>query len=297
MPPLRTYDACMLNLRWVCWLTVLLLVPELRASDAPAKRIITIAPHAAEIVCALGACDSLVGVSKFCVYPPELASRTRVGGLFDADLEKIVVLGPDLIVLRGHNDSVERLANNLGIRIFHDDTDTIPGISTCVRELGKRVDRRKTADRLILEFESRLEAVRQRVAGKRRPTVLVTVSRLRGKLANILTTSNGTFLDEMIEIAGGKNAFGHLDMTYPQVSPESITAQRPDVIIEFMPGMVDTSERRASLVREWRGLSTVPGVANDRIYVVTADHGLMPSPRFAAIVEQVSRLLHPESPK
>lgn len=284
-------------LRGACWFALFFMVGGVRAGDAPATRIITIAPHAAEIICALGACDRVVGVSKFCIHPPELSSRERVGGLFDADLEKIVVLRPDLIVLRGHNESVERLAHSLNVRIFHDDTDTIPGISACVRELGRRVDRREAAEQLVGDFESRLDAVRRRVAGKKRPRVLVTVSRLRGKLANILTTSNGTFLDEMIEIAGGENAFGHLDMTYPQVSPESITAQRPDVIIEFMPEPADTPEPRAALVREWRGLSTVPAVVHHRIYVITADHGLMPSPRFATIVEQVSQLLHPEPPQ
>lgn len=268
-----------------------------RGADAPARRIITIAPHAAEIVCALGACDRLVGVSKFCVYPPELAKRPRVGGLFDANLEKIVVLRPDLIVLRGHNDAVERLAGSLDVPIFQDETDTIAGISACVRALGKRLGRSDAAEALVAKFESRLDAVRKRVAGKKRPRVLVTVSRLRGKLANILTSSHGAFLDEMIEIAGGKNVFGHLDMTYPQVSPESIVAQRPEVIIEFMPGAEASSEKLAQVKREWHPLASVSAVANGQIYIITADHCLMPSPRFADIVGQVASLLHPEQPK
>ncbi len=287
----------MLKPRVIWWFVLAFSVPVVRAVDAPAQRIITIAPHAAEIVCALGACDRLVGVSKFCVYPPELAQRARVGGLFDADLEKIVILRPDLIVLRGRNQSVERLAHSLNVRIFFDETDTIAGIGQCVRELGKRLDRQDAAEALVASFESRLNAVRQRVAGKKKPRVFVTVSRLRGKLANILTSSHGAFLDEMIEIAGGENVFGHLDMTYPQVSPESIAAQRPDVIIEFMPGTEASPEKLASLRREWRAMGTVPAVANDRIYIITADHSLMPSPRFAKIVEQVARLLHPEPSK
>ena len=278
-------------------LVVAVLVSPARAADTSARRIITIAPHAAEIIGALGAGDRLVGVSKFCVYPPELAQRARVGGLFDADLERIVILRPDLIVLRGHNESVERLATSLGVTVYFDKTDTIAGISQCVRELAKRVDRVKAGEALVATFESRLSAVRRRVAGQKRPRVLLTVSRLRGKLANILTSSHGTFLDEMIEIAGGENAFGHLDMTYPQVSPESIAAQRPDVILEFMPGADASPQKLAALRHEWAALRAVPAVKNDRIFIITEDHCLMPSPRFADIVEKVARLLHPERPK
>jgi len=117
---------------------------------------------------------------------------------------------------------------------------------------------------------------------------------MRGKLSNILTSTHGTFLDEMITIAGGENAFAHLDVTYPQVSTESIVARRPEVIIEFMPGRELSEEARARVREEWSALTTVPAVADKRIYFITDDHALIPSPRFAIIVEKVAKLLHPE---
>ncbi len=276
-------------------LVVLLAVqPRASAQDQPAQRIITIAPNAAEIICELGACDRVVGVSKFCVYPPELKNRETVGGLFDPSVEKIVVLHPDLVVLRGHSEPVERICVALDIPMYFDQTDTIPGIAKCVRDLGKRLGKVDEAEKLIEGFRARLDAVRKRVAGKKRPRVLITVSRMRGKLANILTSTSGTFLDEMLTIAGGENAFAHLDMTYPQVSTESIVAQRPEVIIEFMPGADSSAKQLAQVRREWSALSSVPAVANDRIYIITEPHALIPSPRFTVIVEKVAALLHPE---
>jgi len=265
-----------------------------RAQAPAAQRIVTIAPNAAEIICALGACGRVVGVSKFCVFPPELKDRERVGGLFDPILERIVVLRPDLVVLRGHSESVERLCDSLDVPMYLDDTDTIAGIAKCVRDLGKRVGKSDEAEKLVDRFHARLDAVRERVAAKRKPRVLITVSRMRGRLANILTSTSGTFLDEMLTIAGGENAFAHLDMTYPQVSTESILAQRPEVIIEFMPGADSAPETLAQVRSEWSALSSVPAVAQGRIYVITDDHALIPSPRFTIIVEKVSRLLHPE---
>ncbi len=275
-------------------LVLLAVQPRALAQVPGAQRIVTIAPNAAEIICELGACDRLVGVSKFCVYPPELKNREKVGGLFDPVLERIVILRPDLIILRGHSESVERLCDRLEIPMYFDETDTIPGIAKCVRDLGKRLGKPGEAEKLVDRFGARLDAVRQRVAGKKKPRVLITVSRMRGKLANILTSTSGTFLDEMITIAGGENAFAHLDMTYPQLSTESIVAQRPEVIIEFMPGADSSDRKLAQVRREWSALSSVPAVAQGRIYVITDDHALIPSPRFTIIVEKVAALLHPE---
>jgi len=161
-------------------------------------RVITIAPNSAEIICSLGACESIVGVSKFCVYPPELQDRPRVGGLFDPDLEKIIALRPDLIVLRGRSESVEHLAAKREIAIYHDRTEALADVETCVVELGRRLGRKKEADRVLATFRRRIDAVRKRVADKARPRVLLTISRQPDRLANLLTTGKGTFLDEML---------------------------------------------------------------------------------------------------
>lgn len=262
---------------------------------APPKRIVTIAPNAAEIICQLGACDQLVGVSKFCIHPAEVKDRPRVGGLFDPDLEKIVVLRPDLIVLRGHSEPIEKLCTAQGIVLYHDETDTIPGIARCVRELGRRLGRTKQADAIVKRFESRLAAIRQRVKDRPRPRVLLTVSRTPGKLSNILTSAHGTFLDETINIAGGANVFGDIEMTYPQVSTESIVAAAPDVIVELMSGAESTAAHLAEVRAEWAPLATVPAVKRGAIYIITDDNALIPSPRYAGIVEKIASLLHPES--
>ena len=258
------------------------------------QRIITIAPNSAEIICALGACERIVGVSKFCVYPSELANRPRVGGLFDTDLEKIVALRPDLVVLRGRSESVEQLCTRLGVEVYYDRTERLADIERCIVELGRRLGRVREADGLVKGIRGRLEAVRKRVAGKPRPRVLLTVSRRPEGIANLLTTGKGTFLGEMLDIAGGENAFGHLDMAWPQVSSEAVVARRPGVIIELLPELELTPELEQQLRDQWKGLGPIPAVAHRRIHFVTDDHALIPSPRYVEIIEKVSRILHPE---
>ena len=269
---------------------------SIELGDYPvAERIITIAPNSAEIICALGACDRIVGVSKFCVYPPELQQRSRVGGLFDSDLERIIALRPDLVVLRGRNDSVEQLCRRSNIAVYHDRTETLRDVETCIVELGKRLRRVDEAGKLLEQFRRRLDAVRKRNASRPRPRVLLTVSRQPDRLANVLTAGKGTFLDEMLKIAGGINVFGHLDMAYPQISVEAIIARRPDVIIELIPEVKLTPALKQQMLGQWKKVGSIPAVTEGRVFFVTDDHCLIPSPRYVDIIEKVSRLLHPEA--
>lgn len=265
-----------------------------RATKFP-QRIIAIAPNSAEAICALGACNRIVGVSKFCVYPSELMDRPKVGGLSDPDLERIAALRPDLLIMRGRNDALERLCEELHVPIYKDETDTLTGIETCVREIGERLGLTNRATVVIKEFRDRLEAIRSRIAGKPKPRVLLTVSRQPDRLANVLTTGKGTFLDQMIEVAGGVNVFGHLDMSYPQVSPEGMLAQQPEVIIELMPDLKLTATLQEQMSEQWRQLGSMPAVTKNRIYVLTDENVLIPSPRYVEVIDKVSHLLHPES--
>ena len=258
------------------------------------ERIVTISPNSAEIICDLGACDRIVGVDKFCVYPPPLLHRPRLGGLFDPDLEKIVALRPDLVVLRGHSDALERLCASLDIRIYHDRTETLADVSVCITELGRLLDREAQAVKLVDAFHARIAAIRKRVAGRPRPRVFLTYSLQPDRIANVLTAGKGMFLSDMLEIAGGFNVFGHLDMRYPQISTEAIVAQRPDIILQLIPEIELTDALQEQVLDLWRKLGPIPAVENNRVYILTDDHCLIPSPRYVEIIEKVSRLIHPE---
>ncbi len=266
------------------------------AGNQSPLRIITIAPNAAEIVCSLGACDSIVGVSEFCIYPPELKKRTKIGGFVNPNLERIVALQPDLIILRGQNDSVEKLCRTMNIALYKDKTDrTLKGIESCVMDLGRLLHKESQASDLVQQFRDKIDTVRSRVEHKPKPRVFLTIFRSPDKLSNILTTGKGTFLHEMIEIAGGENVFAHVDMTYPQVTPESILTRQPDVIIELRPDEKMTKALRKKLLKQWAGLGSVPAVMNQRIYFLTDDNAQIPSPRYVEIIDKVSHLLHPVS--
>jgi iron complex transport system substrate-binding protein len=290
--------------RWSCYCTLLLVAAGsagCRADRAPApatrgpapRRIISLAPNAAEIIAALGASDRLVAVSDFCVYPPELNALPRVGGLFNPDLEAIVTLRPDLIVLRGRSASLERLCADRGIRVFLDPTESFDDIYVAIRELGDLLDRRQEAAALEGEMRRRLVAVAGAVAGRVRPRVFVTVARRPDSLAGILTASRGTFVHEIITRAGGDNVFSGTDIDYPQVSPEAILAAQPDVIVEAMPEAEPSAELERSVRDLWRRLGSLPASQTGRVFILTEDNALIPSPRVVEVIERLARRLHP----
>lgn len=265
----------------------------LALADEVPSRIVTIAPNAAEVICGLGECERIVGVDKFCVHPPELKSRPTVGGLFDPDLERIVSLRPDLVIIRGKSESLEQLCRDLSIRIYYDPTERLADIERTTIELGKILKKEDAAKRLVDDFQAKIKEIQERVRDRPRPRVLLTVSRRPDEVANILTTGKGTFLDDMITIAGGVNVFGDVDAPWPQVSMESIVAKQPEVIIELMPGVEINEGRRKELVEQWGSVGEMPVNKLNRVQLINDEHALIPSLRHLNIAARLSRDLHP----
>lgn len=259
------------------------------------ERIITIGPNAAEILVDLGAADRIVGVSRFTPDLAPVRDKSRVGGLFDPNLERITALRPDLIILRGRNDDLESFCAQNGIGLLRDPTETIADIASTIRLIGRRVGEQQQAEELADRFSATITSFRDAVAGSPRPRVLVTISRNPAEIANVLTAGRNSFVSEMIALAGGQNVFADHDADYPQVSAEGMLAARPDVIIEIMPeaGALD-ARRQADLRDQWAGLGTMPAVRDGRIYFLTVPNALIPSPRYLDVIREVGRWLSPE---
>ncbi len=161
-------------------------------------------------------------------------------------------------------------------------------------ELGRMLGLEDRAIENVKQMRRKVRSIRKRVAGRDKPRVFMTYARRPDRLANLLTAGPGTFLAEMIEIAGGANVFADLDMRYPQVSLEAIMAKRPDVVIELVPEVEMTPELRRSMRAQWDSLGSIPAVKSDRVYFLTDDNALIPSPRVVEVIDKMSRLLHPE---
>lgn len=258
------------------------------------SRIISVIPAVTEMLFAIGAGDQVVAVSSFDRYPPEAASRPRVGALIDPDVEQILALRPDLVaVYATQTDLITRL-ERAGIPLFRYAHAGLDDITATLRALGSRVGRGAEAERLAAGIEADLDAIRSAVGGQPEPETLLIFGREAGALRGLFASGGVGFLHDMLAVAGGRNVFADVPRQNVQLSSETVLARAPGVIIEVHPAEGWTADRIARERRVWNALPAVPAVADDRVYILADDRIAVPGPRVAQAVRLLAETLHPE---
>ena len=258
------------------------------------QRIICGSPAVAEIVFALGCGNRVVGVSDYTAYPPEAASIEKIGGWMNPNRERILRLQPDLIITQGVHPALATFAKEYGLGFHSVNVDDLENIRRSIIEIAEILEVPERGAEMVEEMTTALDKVRSSVAEQSTPSVLLVLGRTPGSLSRISTVGPGTFLDEMITIAGGSNIFSDVTGAYPQVSKESIMARNPEVIIDMHPDNLSTALRQ-KMNEDWQALETVTAVANGRISLIEENLLLVPGPRIAAAAELLAGIIHPET--
>ncbi|MEO8739208.1 MAG: cobalamin-binding protein [Casimicrobiaceae bacterium] len=249
---------------------------------APAKRVISLAPHATELLFAVGAGDDVVGVLSPADWPPEAASRPRVGDSGAINLEGILALRPDLVVAWPYlaPAQVERL-RTMGIAVYLSNPRTIDAIADDIERLGTLTGHVAAAGRAAAAFRARLAAARERASGAARVRVFYEIWN-----QPLYTIGGDHLISAAISLCGGENVFAALTVPAPQVSVESVLAAAPDAIVAG----ADRSERPAWL-DAWSAWPDLPAVARGNLFVVDANLLHRAGPRFVDGVEQLCSAL------
>lgn len=263
------------------------------SSHTPSVRIICAAPSITEIVFALGSGDQVVGVSDFSVYPPAALSKPRIGGLFNPNRERITALKPDLVITQGEHDSLHALERELGIQRLSVEIDSLSDLKEAIRILGDRLDRRSEARNLIFDLEKRLKHIREMTCDLPRPRVFLSLGHTPGDLTGLMTAGAGTFLDELIEIAGGVNIFGNIPHLYPQISKEALILEQPDIILEICPEGISTGSREL-LRQDWDRFASLHRQASVSVHFISSDYLLIPGLRLPLAAGEFARIFHGE---
>jgi iron complex transport system substrate-binding protein len=248
-------------------------------------------PAVTEMLFAIGAGPQVVGVSSYDREPREVERLPRVGALLDPDLERILSLQPDLVVIYGSQEDLRTQLARAGTPVFPYRHGGIAGIHETLRRLGERTGHPDEAGAVVRRLSDELAAVRSRVAPLPKPRVLLVIGRDPSALRNMFVSGGIGFLHEVLEIAGGANAFGDIARESVQVSVEQVLARRPEVVIELRA--VDDEASDADGVRQWMTLSSVPAVRNGRVHVLHGSDLVVPGPRIARAAERIARVLHP----
>lgn len=264
-------------------------------SGAVPKRIVSLSPSITEILFALGLDDRLIGVTRYCDYPPKACQKKQVGGWNDPNYETIIGLGPDLIIIRDDHKDAQKKLKQAGIRILPINHRTLDGIIESIQRIGACCGRQKHAQELLRDIRTRMDGIRKKARGLDRPSVMITIGRNMGTggIKDIYIAGNEGFYSEMIKIAGGRNAVSD-SVTFPSVSREGIISLNPDVIIDMVSDMNKRGWTREKIIRQWAALPMVSAVKHERVHVFTEDFVVIPGPRFILIIEKLARVIHPE---
>lgn len=254
---------------------------------ALAARIVSLAPSVTETLFALGEGSSVVGVSRYCDYPPTAEHLPRVGTFLTPNIEEIVALRPTLIIGPGlsSNQREVRALKSMGYAMMTTDDNSLAGIKRSIRMVGERTGRARAALRLLASIDARIAAVRARLMGVRPRTVVMLVGH-----QPLVAVGPGTFLDDLLHLAGAKNIADAEPQSWPHLSLEYIIEMRPEVILD---GQMGTGARTPSGF--WSRYRTIPAVRNRRVFGYPDDPVLHPGPRVAQSLEILARLIHPEA--
>lgn len=236
--------------------------PPAAVPDVPARRIVTLAPHLAELVHEAGAGDRLVGVVEFSDFPPPVRALPRIGDAFRVDYEAVLALRPDLVLAWTSGnppETVERL-RALGLRVEALEPVALGDIAAHIERIGALTSTTDAASGAAVGFRSRLAGLSG--AGHLRPvTVFVQLAERPW-----FTVTDRHFLGQGLRLCGGENVFGSLPGITAVVSLEAIIAASPQVIVAS-----DMGGEGSDPLAAWSRWPELPAVKNGQLYLVDAD--------------------------
>ena len=256
-------------------------------------RIVSLAPSITETLFALGLDDKVVGVTRFCDYPPAAQTKVRVGGYFDPNYEAIVALDPEFVVVLEEHLGERPYLERLGFTVLVVDHKTISGILDSVSSIGALCGAEQVAAELVGKLRGEMAALREQIGNAHRPSVMISVGRStgRGSIQDVIVASEGSFFGEMVELAGGTNSYTDHTL-YPAISKEGIMRLDPEIIIDLIPEF-DGEQATAELLDEWNAIAGVRAVQNKRVHIFSQKYASIPGPRFIQTLKDLASVIHP----
>ena len=253
---------------------------SVRLAVAP-RRVVSLAPNLTEIVFLLGQEGKLVGVTRYCNYPPRAAGLPRVGGIVDPDVERIVAAAPGLVLCTTDGNPRERVQvlEEMGIPCFAAGPQDLAAVFRTIERIGALLGVPERGKKEADVLRARAESV-SRTKSDPSPRVLFVVS-----TSPVIAAGDGTFLDEIVRAAGGRNAAAGYAGRYPRLSVEDLLAASPDIIlVARMTGMEGFSPDLTRWVE-------VPAFRNGDVVPLDGDLVTRPGPRMVDALERVAEVL------
>jgi iron complex transport system substrate-binding protein len=248
---------------------------------APARRIVSLAPHITEQLFAIGAGNSIIGTTDYADFPAEAREIPRVARAHSVDLERIAALRPDLIVLWGSGfpPGLTASVRRLGFPVFISEPRSLDDVARSLKALGVLTGRDGT--RASDAFRDQIDRLRMRYANRNAVRVFYQVW-----ASPLMTLSGRHLISEAIALCGGRNVFAQLAPIAPQVSIEAVLAADPQAIVTAEPG----GKASASLAM-WLHYPALSATRLGQLYTLDADRINRHGPRLAEEIEALCELI------
>jgi len=255
------------------------------------QRIVSLAPNITEILFALGLDKEIVAVSSDSDYPNGVANKQKVGTFWQPNTEAVIASKPDLVItlwFEQQNQVAESL-KRLDYPVLTLKIKKIEELLTAIQQIGVATGSEQRAERLAKEISTQLNDLQSKFESVYKVKVLWVVQPEPLRVAG-----RNTFVNKLIELAGGENAIGQTIQQYPPISTEEILACDAEIIIQTAMGTAGTSEQQKAAEKFWSRWKTLPAVVNNRIYIVPPDTVLRLGPRLCEGTELIANCLHPD---
>ncbi|MEX2241058.1 MAG: cobalamin-binding protein [Burkholderiales bacterium] len=264
---------------------------ELRVTDdygkpvvlaAPARRVVSLAPHLTELMYAAGAGERLVGAFAYSDYPPEAKSLPRVGSEAQIDLEALVALKPDLVIAwpqSGSTRAVERIAA-LGIAVFRSEPRELEDIARTLETLGRLAGTEAAARAAAGAFRERAARLYRTYAS--RPVVRVFYQVWDRPL---ITVNGDHVISKVLRLCGGENVMAKLPALAPEIDRERVLRSDPEVIVAS-----GTDGARPPWLDDWNAFPAMAAVRGGNLYALRPELLQRHTPRLLDGAEQLCRI-------
>ena len=259
-------------------------------ASAP-QRIVSLAPNITEILFALGLGDRVVGVTRYCDYPPEALQKEKIGGMVDPNLEKIQSIRPDLIIgFRGNPLGVLNRLRSLHFPLFVLNLgSSLEGLFQTIEKVGRVTRANESAKTLVAGLKEKHQAVALALRDvSKKPKVFLSVY---GQ--GLWTCGEGSYLNDLLIQAGGINIAGMIKRRWLQLNREQLINENPDVIIIMAKDKQRFTQAGESFRADPR-LKDVRAVKDNNIRWLDENVAGRFGPRLIGALDEVARILHPE---
>lgn len=252
------------------------------------QRIASLAPSITEILFALGLGDRIVATDDFSDYPEAAKSKPRVGAPFPAfNMEKLIAQSPQVVLSTRGKYVDDFVARGLVVVVLN--AKDMDGVFKDIEMVGAIAGVRPAAVQLVSSLKQRRDAVAAKTGSLPKPRVFYEIDATEP--AKPWTAGPGSFVQSLIELAGGKSIGAAGASDYFQISAEEVIKADPEFILlaDAAYGMTVES------VRGRPGWSGITAVKNNAIYPTDPDLTSRPGPRLMDGLEMMAKTIHPEA--